>query len=111
MMAPGWGWRWRPGAAGWVTGYSRGDRPLDVQRALDWLRQCEKHAGLDSIPGGGFHCLRRKWACEKKGLSDTDAAAAGGWVRVDTMTSVYQVADDAGMEAVVLNPKRLGRVG
>jgi hypothetical protein len=44
-------------------------KPLDEQRALDWLRKSEKLAGLESIKGGGFHCLRRKWGCERKDLA------------------------------------------
>jgi hypothetical protein len=86
------------------------DRPLDEQRALDWLRKAEKLAGLESIKGG-FHCLRRKWACERKDMSTKDVAEVGGWRDTTTLLNVYQVADAETMEAVVNYPKRLGRVG
>jgi integrase len=87
------------------------DRPLDEQRALDWLRKAEKLAGLEIIKGGGYHCLRRKWACERKDLSSKDVAAVGGWRDTATLINVYQVADADTMELVVNSPKRMGKVG
>ena len=38
-------------------------------------------------------------------------AAVGGWVDTTTLQKCYQVADEETMEAVVLQPRRLKRVG
>ncbi len=38
-------------------------------------------------------------------------AAMGGWVDTTTLQKVYQVADADTMESVVLQPKRLRKLG
>jgi hypothetical protein len=38
-------------------------------------------------------------------------AAVGGWTDTQTLQKCYQVADDETMEAVVLQPKRLLKLG
>jgi hypothetical protein len=48
---------------------------------------------------------------ERKHLSPKDVAAVGGWVDTTTLQKCYQVADEETMEAVVLQPRRLKRVG
>jgi hypothetical protein len=44
-------------------------KPVDDQRAIDRLRSAERLAGLAPLPGGAFHCFRRKWATERKDMS------------------------------------------
>ena len=82
-----------------------------MQLAIDWLRKAEKLAGLEPLPRGAFHPFRRKWATERKHLSPKDVAAVGGWVDTTTLQKVYQVADADTMESVVLQPKRLRKLG
>jgi hypothetical protein len=38
-----------------------------------------------------------------------DVAAVGGWIDTTTPPKCYQAADEKTMEAVVLQPRRLGR--
>jgi hypothetical protein len=86
-------------------------KPVSVQVASDWLRRAEKLAELEPLPRGAWHPFRRKWATERKHLSPKDVAAVGGWTDVTTLQKVYQVADAETMEAVVLQPKRLRKLG
>jgi integrase len=86
-------------------------KPVDDQRAIDWLRRAEKLAGLEPLAGGAWHPFRRKWATERKDLSPKDVAAVGGWTDLTTLQKVYQVADQETMEAVVMQPKRLRKMG
>lgn len=83
-------------------------RPVRVENASDWLRHAEKLADLKSVPGGVWHPFRRRWATERKHLSPKDVAAVGGWVDTATLQKCYQVPDEATMEAVVLQPRKLG---
>jgi integrase len=86
-------------------------RPVTVQVATDWLRRAENLAEVEPLPGGAWHPFRRKWATERKHLSPKDTAAVGGWTDLTTLQNVYQVADAETMEAVVLQPKRLRKLG
>jgi integrase len=83
--------------------------PVSVQIATDWLRRAERLAELEPLPGGAWHPFRRRWATERKHLSPTDVAAVGGWIDTTTLQKCYQMADEATMEAVVLQPRRLRR--
>ncbi len=72
-----------------------------------WLRKAEKRAELEPLDGTLWHAYRRKWASERKHLSRTDTAAAGGWSEVRTLESIYQQADDSTLYEVVSAPKRI----
>ncbi len=63
------------------------------------------------LPGGAWHPFRRRWATERKHLSPKDVAAVGGWVDTATLQKCYQVADEETMETVVLQPRRLRKMG
>lgn len=84
--------------------------PTDAGKACrpelmdDWLRRAYEFAGLEPRPGGMWHCFRRKWATERKGLSPVDVAAAGGWKNPNTPVRIYQQSDKATLQAVVANP-------
>jgi integrase len=86
-------------------------KPVTVDLACAWLERAERLAGLDSLPGGLWHPFRRKWATERKHMSPKDVAAVGGWVDTQTLQKCYQIADDETMEAVLLQPRRLHRLG
>jgi hypothetical protein len=75
---------------------------VSVQIATDWVRRAERLAELGLLPGGAWHPFRRRWATERKHLSPTDVAAVGGWIDITTLRKCYQMADEATMEAVVL---------
>lgn len=83
-------------------------KPVDDQRAIDWLRRAERLAGFDLLPGGAYHCLRRKWATERKDMSPKDVAEVGGWTDVTTLQKVYQRPDEETMEAVCCSPSVSG---
>ena len=77
-------------------------KPMTRHLAGKWLRKAEKFAGLEPLVGSLWHAYRRKWATERKDLSDVDVAAAGGWKNAMTLKRVYQQADAATMLEVVL---------
>jgi integrase len=83
---------------------------VSVQIATHWLRRAEALAGLELLPRGAWHPFRRQWATERKHLSPKDVAAVGGWVDTATLQKCYQIADEETMEAVLLQPRRLGQV-
>ncbi len=82
--------------------------PEDPQKSMTrhladkWLRKGETLAELPSQRGTLWHAYRRKWATERKHLSDVDVAAAGGWKTVDTLKTAYQQADPETMLLVVM---------
>jgi integrase len=86
-------------------------KPVTVGIASKWLRRAEQLVGLTPLPGGAFHPFRRKWATERKHLSLKDVAAVGGWTDTQTLTKCYQAADEETMEAVVMQSRRLRRLG
>lgn len=79
-------------------------KPCRPELLDDWLRRAYGLAGLEPRPGGMWHCFRRKWATERKGLSPVDVAAAGGWKNPNTPVRIYQQSDKATLQAVVANP-------
>lgn len=74
--------------------------PLGRRLASRWLLKAEHIAGLPKLEGGLWHPYRRAWATERKGLSDVDVAAVGGWTDVRTMHRSYQQSDAATMQRV-----------
>jgi hypothetical protein len=44
-------------------------------------------------------------------MSPKDVAEVGGWADTQTLQKCYQVADEETMEAVVLQPRRLRKLG
>ncbi len=74
--------------------------PLGSRLAAHWLLRAEQDAGLPKLLGGLWHPYRRLWATERKGLSEVDVAAAGGWNDVRAMRNSYQQSDAATMQRV-----------
>jgi hypothetical protein len=72
-----------------------------------WLRKAEELAGVESQKGSLWHAYRRKWATERKHLSDTDVAAVGGWANLLTLKRVYQQSDVDTMLHAVLSGSEL----
>jgi len=64
-------------------------QPLDRYTFDHFLRRAETKAGLPKLEGGLWHPYRRKWATERKHLSVTDVAAAGGWQGTSTLMTCY----------------------
>jgi len=95
----------RPGIGAAPLFPSPGDptKPMTRHLADKWLRKAEKLAGVESQKGSLWHAYRRKWATERKHLSDTDVAAAGGWQNSLTLRKVYQQSDAETMLQVVLS--------
>ena len=81
--------------------------PWSRWHARDLLERAEKLAELDPLEGSDFHAHRRKWATERKHLSDTDVMAAGGWRDPRSLKGSYQKADAETLLAVVSEPKKL----
>jgi integrase len=82
-------------------------KPVAVETATGWLDKAEALASLPKLQGSRWHCFRRKWAMERKGLPITDVAAAGGWSDHSVLTTIYQQPDPATMARVMTAPTRL----
>jgi len=59
------------------------------------------------VPNTTLSMGSKKWARERKHLSDADVVKAGGWRSVNTMKRSYQQADDRSVLAAILEPRRL----
>jgi integrase len=86
------------------------DRPVDRNRAGEWLQEAERLAKVPKQKGGLWHPYRRGWATARKGLPVTDVAQAGGWRSTDTLLKCYQQADDATILRVVEHAAELREV-
>jgi hypothetical protein len=65
---------------GWVFPAERNpEAPMDRQVFDRWLAPAERKAKLPKLAWGLWHPNRWKWATERRHLSITDVAAAGGW--------------------------------
>jgi integrase len=62
-----------------------------------WWKRAESLAGLEPVPGLGWHALRRKMATELKDTPLKDLAALGGWKSPHTILMCYQRADEDTM--------------
>jgi integrase len=78
--------------------------PLSKATARQWFLRAEEIAKLDHIPGGGWHMARRGFVTLRKGQSEADLAALGGWANPKVMRRVYQASDFTTMSEVVRNP-------
>ncbi len=76
-------------------------KPMRRDLAGKWLIKAERAAELPKLNGGRWHPYRRLWATERKHLSDTDVAAAGGWRDTRALKLSYQQADPATVLRVV----------
>jgi integrase len=85
----------------------------DATKAMDrhlfdkWLAHAEKKAGLKKLDGGLWHPYRRKWATERKHLSITDVAEAGGWKDTVTLLTCYARSDNETLLAVMSEERKL----
>jgi len=78
--------------------------PLSKATARQWFLRAEKIAELDHVPGGGWHMARRGFVTLRKGMSEADPAALGGWANPKVMKRIYQTPDFETMTQVVRNP-------
>ena len=62
-------------------------RPVSRFLLRQWWRRLERHAGLDRVPGRGWHSFRRRFATDLDGVPIKKVMALGGW---KTMTSVLR---------------------
>lgn len=92
---------------------SKGALRVDV--ALDWLQEAEEEARPDGehVKGFGWHALRRRWANKMKDRPAVDVAYLGGWSGPHVMETVYQRADQQGMERALAagDPGRVAAAG
>ena len=82
-------------------------KPVSKKLASTWLRKAERLANVEKLNGSLWHAYRRKWATERKHLSDVDVAAAGGWSDLRTLKTAYQQVDTETLLKVVCEPKEL----
>lgn len=72
-----------------------------------WLEKAEEKAELPKLEGGLWHPYRRKWATERKHLSITDVAAAGGWSDTATLLTCYQQPTNDALLAVMNEERKV----
>jgi hypothetical protein len=72
-----------------------------------WLSAAERKAKLSKLAGGLWHPYRRKWATERKHLSITDVAAAGGWQDTETLLKCYQQPTNDALLAVMSEERKV----
>lgn len=76
-----------------------GDSSQPCSRHLfrDWWQRTEVLAGVERIPGRGWHSLRRQFATELKHTPLRDLCHLGGWKDPQTILKCYQKPDEATM--------------
>jgi integrase len=80
-------------------------RPISRHAAAYWLKRALRMARLPKPEGSLWHCLRRKWATDRKALPLPDVLAAGGWNSPEAYYRCYARATMDGMRNVVDLPK------
>ena len=80
---------------------------MRYELASGWLRRAEVLAQLPKQRGSLWHAYRRKWATERKHLSLTDVAEAGGWKDTQTLLTCYQQPDRESLLAVMSEPRKV----
>lgn len=73
-----------------------GNDAVPVSRYLvkDWWRRAEALAGLERVPGRGWHSLRRKFASDLMNEPLKTLCQLGGWKSPQTVLMCYQHADE-----------------
>ena len=84
-------------------------KPISRHLVRDWWYQAEKLAGLEHIPGLGWHGLRRKFATELKDVPLKDLCTLGGWKSPATILTCYQQADEETMRRALERRRPVGR--
>jgi integrase len=93
---------------GWLFAAERNPAvPMDRHLFDRWLTHAERKAKLPKLAGGLWHPYRRKWATERKHLSITDVAAAGGWKDTATLLTCYQQPTNDALLAVMSEERKV----
>lgn len=93
---------------GWIFTSER-DPALPMDRYLfsRLLEAAEQQAELPKLDGSLWHAYRRKWATERKHLSQVDVAAAGGWTGTATLMTCYQQPTNDALLAVMTEQRKV----
>lgn len=83
-------------------------QPCSVFVLQDWWNRAEAAAGIEHVPGRGWHSLRRKFATEMKHAPLKDLCHLGGWKNVQTVVQVYQQPDDATLTEALAQRRLYG---
>jgi integrase len=102
-------WAARPEEAdGWVLPSPRNPAaPASRHLMRQWWERAERRAGLRHKDGRGWHCLRRKFATDLKGIPLVDLSNLGGWRDTQTILKCYQQADESTMRAALASRSAL----
>jgi integrase len=93
---------------GWIfASEANPERLMDRDTFRRLLEKAEQRAGLPKLDGGLWHPYRRKWATERKHLSVTDVAAAGGWKNTATLLTCYQQPTNDMLLAVMSEERKV----
>ncbi len=84
-------------------------KPASKRFCYELIRRAESIAGLEHVPGLGYHGYRRKWPTERKHLPLKEVAAALG-IEEETVLKIYQQVDEETLYRVVANPRQLREV-
>lgn len=66
-----------------------------------WWRRAEELAGVQRVPGLGWHSARRQFATDLKQTPLVDVAALGGWKDTGTILECYQQPDEQTQRAAL----------
>jgi integrase len=93
---------------GWIfASETTSETLMDRDAFKRLLERAERRAGLPKLDGGLWHPYRRKWATERKHLSLTDVAAAGGWKNTATLLTCYQQPTNDALLAVMSEERKV----
>lgn len=106
-------WKRRGGIGdGWIfPAPASTETPVSRHLARTWWRRMETAAGLERVPGRGWHSLRRKFATELKTVPLTDLSHLGGWKGPQTILKCYQQPDAATLRRALEGRGTLHRRG
>ena len=81
-------------------------RCVSRHRVRQWWDKAIELAGLEPVPGRGWHSLRRKLASDLKSVSPKTLCQLGGWKSYQTVLVCYQRADEAEMREALEGRRR-----
>jgi integrase len=77
------------------------EKPVRRDVLRDAWQKLETAAGLERIPGRGWHSLRRKFATDLKQTPLADLCSLGGWKDHNTILKCYMRADEVTMRTAL----------
>ena len=81
-------------------------KPVSRNLVRDWWPRAEELAGIEHVPGGGWHSLRRKFASDLLDQPIKVLCQLGGWKTARTVLECYQRADEGNLREALEGRRR-----